>query len=64
MYGPYWAWRSAIATGAVAAGFWIASEYADVPGIEWPFHLVAIILTCVAAGHAAVAILSTLFRSR
>jgi len=32
-YGPYWAWRGAIVTGAVAAGFWFASEYADIPGL-------------------------------
>jgi hypothetical protein len=63
-YGPYWAWRTAIVTGAVAAGFWFASEYADIPGIDWPFRLVAIIMTCVAAGHAVAAIFSTIFRGR
>lgn len=63
-YGPYWAWRTAVVTGAVAAGFWFASEYADIPGIDWPFRLVAIIMTCVAAGHAVVALFSTVFRPK
>lgn len=61
---PYWAWRTTIITGAVAAGFWLASEYADLPGIDWPFRLVAIIMTCVAAGNFVMAIFSTVFRSR
>jgi hypothetical protein len=61
---PYWAWRTAIVTGAVAAGFWFASEYADIPGIDWPFRLVAIIMTCVAAGHLVFAIFASTFRSR
>jgi len=61
---PYWAWRGAIVTGAVAAGFWFASEYADIPGIDWPFRLVAIIMTCVAAGNLIAAIFSTVFRDR
>ena len=63
-YGPYWAWRGAIVTGAVAAGFWFASEYADIPGVDWPFRLVAIIMTCVAAGNLVAAIFATTFRSR
>lgn len=63
-YSPYWAWRTTVITGAVAAGFWFASEYADIPGIDWPFRLVAIIMTCVAAGHLVFAIFSSTFRSR
>lgn len=63
-YGPYWAWRTAIITGAVAMGFWLAAEYADMPGIDWPFRLVAIVMTCVAAGHLVFAIFSSAFRSR
>jgi hypothetical protein len=63
-YGPYWAWRTAVVTGAVAAGFWFASVYADIPGTEWPFRLVAVIMTCVAVGHAVVALFSTVFRPR
>jgi len=61
---PYWAWRGAIVTGAVAAGFWFASEYADIPGIDWPFRLVAIIMTCVAAGNLISAIFASTFRER
>lgn len=63
-YTPYWAWRTAIITGAVAAGFWFASEYADIPGIDWPFRLVAIVMTCVAAGHVVAALFSSVFRGR
>lgn len=61
---PYWAWRTAIITGSVAAGFWFASEYADFPGVDGPFRLVAVIMTCVAVGHAIAAIFSTIFRAR
>lgn len=61
---PYWAWRGAIVTGAVATGFWFASEYADMPGVDWSFRLVAIIMTCVAAGNLIAAIFSTTFRDR
>jgi hypothetical protein len=63
-YSPYWAWRTALITGAVAAGFWFASEYAYAPGLDWPFRLVAIIMTCVAAGHLVAALFSTAFRDR
>lgn len=63
-YGPYWAWRGAIVTGAVAAGFWFASEYADIPGIDWPFRLVAIIMTFVAAGNLISAIFASTFPPR
>lgn len=63
-YGPYWAWRSALVTGAVAMGFWFASEYADMPGVDWSFRLVAIIMTCVAAGNLIAAIFATTFRGR
>ena len=63
-YGPYWAWRSALVTGAVAMGFWFASEYADMPGVDWSFRLVAIIMTCVAAGNLIAAIFATTFRDR
>lgn len=63
-HSPYWAWRTAVITAAVAAGFWFASEYADIPGIDWPFRLVAIIMTCVAAGHLVFAIFASTFRSR
>ncbi len=55
-YGGYWEWRTAVVTGAVAVGFWLAGEYSDM-GLEGPFHLVAIILACVSLGHAALGLL-------
>jgi hypothetical protein len=63
-YSPYWQWRTFFVTGAVAMGFWFASEYGDWPGIDWPFRLVAIILTCVAVGHGIAAVFSTVFREK
>jgi hypothetical protein len=64
-WGPYWQWRSVISTGAIAAGFWWASEYADWPGVEGPFRILAIILTVIAAGNLLMAILfSTTHRDR
>ena len=61
-WGPYWQWRSAFVTGAVAAGFWFASEYADIPGTYGAFRLVAIIMTFVFVGNLLGAIFSTTFR--
>ncbi|MCR5875850.1 hypothetical protein LRS10_17785 [Phenylobacterium sp. J426] len=61
---PYWALRTALVTGAVAAGFWLAAEYAGPASDYWPFRLVAIILTCVAVGHGIVAVLSYTLRGR
>lgn len=55
--GAYWALRTALITGAVAAGFWLASEFAAPVTDYWPFRLVAIILTCVAAGYAVVGLI-------
>ena len=63
-WGPYWQWRSVFVTGAVAAGFWWASEWADLPGAEAPFRIVAIILTVVTAGNLVFAILASTFRGR
>ena len=63
-WSPYWQWRTTFITAAVAAGFWFASEYADFPGTEGPFRLVAIIMTFVAAGHLVAAIFSSMFRGR
>ena len=63
-WGPYWQWRSVFVTGAVAAGFWWASDWADWPGAEGPFRIVAIILTVVTLGNLAFAILATTFRDR
>jgi hypothetical protein len=63
-WGPYWQWRSVFVTGAIAGGFWWASEWADWPGVEGPFRLVAIILTFVAVGNLIAAILSSSFRGK
>jgi len=57
---PYHAWRTAIITGAVAAGFWIAAEYS---GME-PFWFVAVILTCVSIGYVGLALLARVFKDR
>ncbi|HEY2355926.1 MAG TPA: hypothetical protein VGH86_00640 [Phenylobacterium sp.] len=58
-WGPYWQWRSVFVTGAIAAGFWWASEWSDWPGTYGPFRLVAIILTVVALGNLIFAVLSS-----
>jgi hypothetical protein len=63
-YSPAWQWRTFFTTGAVAAGFWFAAEYADWPGVDGPFRLVAIILTFVAVGHGIAAAFSTIFRDK
>lgn len=60
-YGGYWEWRTAIVTGAVAVGFWLAGEYSYM-GLEGPFHLVSIILACVSLGHVALGLLRLGFR--
>jgi hypothetical protein len=62
--GPYWEWRAAIITGAVAGAFWMASNYGYIPGTEGPFRFVAIILTCVAGANFAFALLSSSFRDK
>jgi hypothetical protein len=63
-WGPYWQWRSVFVTGAIAAGFWWASEWSDWPGTYAPFRLVAIILTIVALGNLVFAVLSSSHRDR
>jgi hypothetical protein len=63
-WGPYWQWHRAIVTGAVAAGFWWASEYADWPGVEAPFRIVAVIMTVIAAANLLTAILFSSARDK
>jgi hypothetical protein len=63
-WGPYWQWRSAFVTGAVAAGFWAASEWSDWPGTYEPFRLVAIIMTIVAVGNLVFAVMASTFRDK
>lgn len=63
-HGSYWQFRSAIYTGAIAAAFWVASEYAFVPGAVGPFRVVAVVLTCVAAANLALALLASASRRK
>ncbi|MBP7814970.1 MAG: hypothetical protein KA085_02510 [Phenylobacterium sp.] len=63
-HGSYWQFRSAIYTGAIAAAFWVASEYAFVPGTVGPFRVVAVVLTCVAAANLALALLASASRRK
>jgi hypothetical protein len=63
-WGPYWQWRSAFISGAVAAGFWFASEYSDIPSADGAFRLVAIIMSFVFVGNLLGAIFSSTFRGR
>ena len=63
-WSPYWQWRSAFVTGAVAVGFWVASDWTDIPGTFDAFRLVAIIMTFVAVGNLLGAIFTSTFRGR
>ena len=63
-WGPYWQWRSVFFTAAVAAGFWVAADWADLPGTEHALRLVAIIVGFVAAANLLSAIFSSVFRPR
>ncbi|MFN3514999.1 MAG: hypothetical protein ACK41C_18280 [Phenylobacterium sp.] len=56
--------RTAIFTGFLAGAFWVAAEYAWLPGTEGPFRLVALILTCIAVATLLAALLSSRFRDR
>lgn len=61
-WGPDRNWRVAISVGAVAAGFWIGSEMGYLPDASGAFRFVAVILTCIAAGNLALALVGTMFR--
>jgi hypothetical protein len=63
-WGPYWRWRSVFVTGAVAAGFWFASEWSDWPGTYEPFRLVAVIMTIVTVGNLVFAVMASAFRDK
>jgi hypothetical protein len=63
-YGPYWQWRTVFVTGAIAAGFWWASEWSDWPGTDGPFRLVAVILTIVCVGNLVFALMASSFRNK
>ncbi len=57
--GPYWEWRRAIMFGCLAIGFWLASYYADFPGSERAFTIVAIVMSVLAAASIMMAIMTT-----
>ena len=63
-YSPAGMWSRSLTLGAVALGFWLASEYGGLNGVETPFRIVAIILTCVAVGQLAVALVFTSLKGR
>ena len=58
-WGPFRDWRRFIVFTCLAGGFYLASQYADLPGTEHAFTLVAIIMGVLAAGSLLVAILSS-----
>lgn len=58
-YGPYREWRRFILFSCLAVGFGVASRYADLPGTEHAFTLVAIIMSVLALGALGMAIVST-----
>ncbi len=60
---PFWAWRRAIVTAAVAAGFWWAAWYEASP-FGRHFEIVAVIMSIVAAASLLTAIASSLFAPR
>ena len=59
-YTPFWAWRRAIMSVCVAAGFWFAAEYLDTPW-GWHLEIVAVIMTIIAGASLLSAIFSSLF---
>lgn len=64
MGGPYWDLRRGIYFAVIAAAFWVASTYADVPGLDMPFRLVAIILGFVAAANIVMAAIGLTMREK
>jgi hypothetical protein len=61
---PYWEVRSAVFTGVIAAALWVASEYAAIPGLDWPFRLAAIILGSICLAKVIMAVISLSFRGK
>lgn len=61
-WGPYGALRSAVFTGALAAGLWFAAEMNYLPGTDGPFRFVALILGCVTAANLVFAALGMAYR--
>jgi hypothetical protein len=60
-YGPLREWRRVIIFSCLAVGFGLASRFADIPGAERAFTLVAIIMAVLGVGSLALAILSSVF---
>ena len=58
-WGPFREWRRAVIFGCLAGGFWFASQYADFPGADRAFTLVAIIMGVLAAASLLFAIISS-----
>lgn len=61
--GPYWAWSRVVTFAAIAIGFTFAGQYwgdADADAVK-AFHLVAVIMTVLAVGFGAMALMHTLF---
>lgn len=56
--------RTAIFTGFLAGGFWLASEFHFLSGAGGAFRLVALILTCVAAATLVAGLVSRSFRDK
>jgi len=59
-WGPFREWRRFVVFACLALGFFLASQYADFPGTEQAFTLVAIIMGVLAVGSFAMALLATL----
>jgi hypothetical protein len=60
-YGPYREWRRFILFVCIAIGFGVASQYADLPGTQHAFTLVAIIMGVLSVGSFCFAVLSSIF---
>lgn len=58
-WGPFREWRRAIVFTCLALGFGLASQYAEIPGAEHGFRLVAIIMGVLAAGSFLLAIVAS-----
>ena len=57
--GPLREWRRTVIFACLAVGFGLGSVYADIPGTENAFRLVAIIMAVLAVGSFAFAAIAT-----
>jgi hypothetical protein len=60
-WGPLREWRRVIIFSCLAVGFGLASRFADIPGTERAFTLVAIIMGVLGVGSLLFAILASVF---